>query len=69
LSGKLEDGRVSVRQVRADAMHEIKKSFEAKDITEDDKFGQEKRVQELTDEFTKKIEEAGAKKEQELRQL
>ena len=66
---KLEDGRVAVRSSRADAMHEVKKSFEAKAITEDDKFAQEKRVQELTDEYIKKIEEMGAKKEEELRKV
>ncbi|HKC04761.1 MAG TPA: ribosome-recycling factor, partial [Patescibacteria group bacterium] len=31
LSVKLENGRVMVRQVRADEMHEIKKKFEAKE--------------------------------------
>lgn len=42
LSEKLEAGRVMIRQVRADEMHAIKKKFEAKEITEDEKFGQEK---------------------------
>jgi ribosome recycling factor len=69
LKAKLEEGRVSVRQSRADAMHEIKKSLEDKQITEDDKFAQEKRVQELTDQFIAKIEEMGSKKEQELLSL
>ena len=69
LKGKLEEGKVSVRQARADAMQIVKKAAEAKEITEDDKFAQEKKVQTLTDEFTKKIEEMGAKKEAELLQL
>jgi ribosome recycling factor len=38
LSGKLENGKVAVRQVRADEMHEFKKKFEAKEITEDENF-------------------------------
>jgi ribosome recycling factor len=69
LSGKLESGKVMVRQVRADEMHEIKKKFEAKEITEDDKFGSEKKLQELTDLFIGKIEEMGEKKKQELLQI
>ncbi len=69
LSAKLESGRVMIRQIRGDAMHEIKKKFEAKEISEDEKFGQEKSLQELTDQFVGKIEEMGEKKKQELMQI
>src|SRR3990167_5261673 len=69
LSTKLENGRVMIRQTRGDEMHEIKKGFEAKEISEDEKFGQEKRLQELTDEFVAKIEEVGERKKQELLQI
>lgn len=66
LSVKLENGRVMIRQIRGDEMHEIKKKFEAKEMTEDEKFGSEKRLQEITDEYIGKIEEVGEKKKQEL---
>jgi len=69
LSVKLESGRVMIRQVRADEMHEIKKKFEAKEITEDEKFANEKKLQEMTDEFVGKIEAMGEKKKQELLQI
>jgi len=69
LSGKLENGKVIIRQLRADEMHEIKKKFEAKEMTEDEKFGNEKKLQELTDEFVGKIEEMGEKKKVELLQI
>lgn len=69
LSVKLEGGRVAVRQVRADEMHEIKKKFEDKEITEDDKKDFEKKLQDLTDSFIGKIEEMGEKKKQELLQI
>lgn len=69
LSGKEEGGRVLVRQVRADAMKEIKKAFEEKQFGEDDKFQKEKEIQELTDEYIGKIEEIGAKKKQDLLQV
>jgi ribosome recycling factor len=69
LSVKLENGRVMIRQVRADEMHEIKKKFEAKEITEDENFAFEKKLQEITDEFVGKIEEIGEKKKAELMQI
>jgi ribosome recycling factor len=69
LSQKIEAGRVMVRQVRGDEMHDIKKRFEAKEVTEDEKFAQEKRIQELTDQYIAKIEEMGEKKKQELLQI
>ncbi len=69
LSQKLENGRVMIRKARADEMHEIKKKFEAKEKTEDEKFGNEKRLQEMTDQFIAKIEEMGEKKKQELLQI
>lgn len=69
VSQKLETGRVVIRQIRADEMHEIKKRFEAKEITEDDKKDEEKKLQELTDLFISKIDEAGEKKKAELLQI
>jgi ribosome recycling factor len=69
LSGKLENGKVAVRQVRGDEMHDIKDKFEKKEITEDDRFSLEKKLQEITDEFIGKIEEIGEKKKAELMQI
>ena len=69
LSTKLEGGRVMIRQVRAEEMHEIKKRFEEKALTEDDRHEEEKKLQDLTDEFIRKIEEMGEKKKQELLQI
>ena len=69
LSGKLEEARVHVRQVRADVMHGIKKEFDEGKITEDEKFAFEKNLQTLTDTFVGKIEEIGNTKKQELMQL
>lgn len=69
LSTKLENGRVMIRQTRGDEMHEIKKKFEAREMTEDEKFGNEKKLQEMTDEYIGKIEEIGERKKQELLQI
>lgn len=69
LSGKLESGRIMVRGQRAEAMKDIKRAFEAKEISEDVKFDNEKKVQNLTDEFVGKIDEAGERKKSELLQI
>ncbi len=69
LAQKLEEAKVAVRQIRADIMHNIKKEFDEKKITEDEKFSFEKNLQTLTDEFTNKIEEIGSRKKSELLQL
>lgn len=69
VSTKLENARVMIRQIRGDAMHTIKKNFEAKEITEDQKHHQEKQVQDLTDEFVGKVEKIGEAKKAELLQV
>lgn len=69
LHQKLESGRVGIRQVRQDAMRNIKQKAENKEISEDEMFGSEKRMQALTDEYVGKIEELGKAKEGELRSL
>jgi len=69
LSQKLESGRIMIRQARAEAMHEIKKQFEEKTLSEDMRFEEEKKVQQLTDEFVEKIDRAGETKKTELLQI
>ncbi len=69
LSGKLENARVVVRQVRGDTMHSIKKAFEEKTTSEDEKFAHEKKLQEVTDEYVQKIDQMGEKKKLELLQI
>jgi ribosome recycling factor len=66
---KLEGGRVMVRQVRGDAMRELKKAQEAKTISEDERKHGERLVQELTDEMVAEIDTLGKKKETELLQV
>jgi ribosome recycling factor len=69
LGTKLEHTRIVLRQIRGDVMKDIKLKFEAKEITEDDKFAHEEKLQKLTDEFVAKVEERGKAKEAELRQI
>lgn len=66
---KLENGKIMVRQVRHDAMQDIKKDFVSKEISEDDLMRMEKEVQNEVDKVTSEIDSLGRKKEEELLQI
>ena len=66
LSSKLESGKVMIRQVRRDALKEIRVQYEDKQVSEDEKFNQEKKLQDITDEYIGKINEVGEAKKKEL---
>lgn len=66
---KLEMGRIMIRQIRHQAMEEIKKTLENKEISEDGQSRLEKNLQTLTDELMAEIDEITRLKEQELLQI
>lgn len=66
---KLEAGRIMVRQMRQEAMKDLKKSEEDGEISEDQRKVGEKKVQELTDEMIAEVDSIGDKKEAELMQI
>ena len=61
-----EEGKVAVRNIRRDAMDEIKKKTKKSEITEDDQKNLEKELQDLTDKRCREIDELTAKKDKEL---
>jgi ribosome recycling factor len=61
-----EQGRVSIRTVRRDAMTVVDKMESSKEITEDAKFKGHEDIQKLTEKYTKKIDELLLNKEKEL---
>ncbi len=64
IAGKYaESARIAVRNVRRDAMDEIKKQ---KTGSEDEQKSQSEKVQKLTDEYIKKIDESFVSKEKEI---
>ncbi len=69
VKSRLEDAKVAVRNCRRDAIADLKELEEEKLITEDEFYQGKDRVQELTDDFITKIDEVGARKEQEIRQV
>lgn len=69
LSQKLgEDTKVAIRNVRRDANSEIKKEEKDKKISEDESFKSQEKIQKITDEFIKKVNEILEKKEKEIRE-
>ena len=66
---KLEGGRIMIRQIRHEIMSNLKRQFEAKEISEDDKMRLEKEIQTLTDEMMTEIEILREKKESELKEI
>lgn len=66
---KTEEAKISVRNVRQDALSQLKRAKEATEIGEDEQAGYEKRVQELVDSTNKRVDELGKQKEQDLMSL
>ncbi len=64
-----EDAKVAVRSIRRDSMDKIKKMEKASEITEDDLRDGEEELQDLTDEFIKKVDEVCAEKEKEIMEI
>lgn len=62
---KLENGKIMIRQVRHEAMNNLKKG----DLPEDENSRLEKEIQHFTDEFIEQIDALGKKKEEELLQI
>jgi ribosome recycling factor len=61
-----EEAKVAVRQIRRDANERSKKMESKKEISEDDFHHAQGRIQEITDEFIKKVEEILKRKEEEI---
>lgn len=66
---KLEAGRIMIRQIRGEAMKDLKREEIDAKISEDERKLGEKHVQELTDEMIAEIDVLGEKKEAELMQV
>lgn len=66
LNNKAEEGRIAIRSVREDVREELQKMERNGDIAEDEMFIGRERLQELVDEFNKKVEEIRAAKENEI---
>ena len=61
-----EGGKVAVRNIRRDVMDKIKAAKKMSEITEVDAKDYEKKLQDVTDKYVKKLDELAAEKEKEL---
>ena len=55
---KGEEAKVAIRNIRRDANDAVKKEAKANEISEDDQKQLEDKIQKLTDEYVKKIDQA-----------
>ncbi len=64
-----EDYKVAIRNIRREANESFKQMKKDSDISEDDAFAGKDKVQELTDQYTERIEAAYNEKEKEILEL
>lgn len=65
----MEEEKTALRVMRREAKEEIEFLEKEKEITEDDKFWGYDKLQEITDQYIKKIEELASAKEKEILEL
>jgi ribosome recycling factor len=66
---KIENGKVSIRNIRRDVMKLIKDEQKKGDIPEDDAKNMETEVQKVTDEYIEKMDTLFKKKEEEIMEV
>ncbi|MGB1109300.1 MAG: ribosome recycling factor [Gammaproteobacteria bacterium] len=64
-----ENARIAVRNIRRDAISDIKELEKEKEISEDDMHRGEEQIQKITDEYVAKIDAALAEKEKDLMEI
>lgn len=66
---RAEDARISIRNIRRESIRDLREFEDEKMITEDDLHRGEERVQEITDDYIKKIDELCERKEGEIMEV
>jgi ribosome recycling factor len=69
LKRKIEDGKVSIRNVRRDGQDRLRKMEKDKDISQDESRRAQDQLQKTTDGHTKSVDEVAAAKEAEIMQV
>ena len=64
-----EECKVKMRNIRRDAIDQIKAMKKASEITEDDQKNAETKIQKITDDFVKKTDDASSVKEKEIMEI
>ena len=63
---RAEEARVAVRNIRRDAVDELKRREKAKEISEDEARRAQERLQKLTDQYIGQVDEVSRRKEEEI---
>jgi len=63
---RVEEGKIAIRNIRRDAIEDLRELQTEKLISEDDFYRTKDDIQEITDRFVAKVEEIGRDKEQEI---
>jgi len=64
-----EEGRVAIRNVRRDVMHDLKELVREGEVGDDEERRAEERAQKLTDEHVKRIDDLLRRKEEEIMEV
>lgn len=64
-----EQTKISVRNIRRDAMEAVKKAEKNKEITEDDRYAEEEDIQKLTDKKIEEVEKIFEAKKKDLMEI
>jgi ribosome recycling factor len=66
---RVEEARVAIRNIRRDALEDLRSFEKEKLISEDEMYRGKDRLQELTDEYVERVGEIGNRKEQEIMEV
>jgi ribosome recycling factor len=66
---RVEESKVALRNIRRDTLNDIREFEDEKLISEDESLRAQDRLQELTDDYTEKVEEIGDRKEKEIMEI
>jgi ribosome recycling factor len=61
-----EEGKISIRNIRRDAIDRVKKDEKSSDISEDESKDLQEKIQKLTDKYAAKVEQVLAEKEKDI---
>lgn len=64
-----ENSKIAIRNIRRDSIEKLKTMKKANEITEDDQKNGETKIQKITDDFVKQIDEVAASKEAEIMEI
>ena len=69
LKKKIEDGKIAVRNVRRDALEQLRSMEKNKVISEDENHKGQERLQKTTDTYVSQMDQASGAKEAEIMQI